>query len=141
MFKSVLSLLLAVSMFFFAGCYEVVSLSRNDYKNVNKYDEVNVFADTVGNVTKYRFSKGMCVVQHDTLIGTGTMMSDEGEEHGVNVEIPTSRISVIEVSRLDIAKTMLLAGAAVALTVGAVFLSGAPGASGSPGQPSTPVAQ
>lgn len=141
MLKSALSLLLAVSMFFFAGCYEVVSLSRDNYKSVNKYDQVDVLADTLGGVTKYRFGKGMCVVQNDTLIGTGTRMSDMGEQHGVSVEIPTSKISVIEVSKLDLAKSLIIAAAAVGITVGLVFISGAPGASGSPGQPVTPVAQ
>lgn len=141
MLKSALALLLATSTFFLGGCYEVVSLSRDDYRSVNKYDRVDVVTDTAGTLTKYRFGKGMCVVQNDTLIGTGTRMSDAGDQHGVTVEIPTSQISLLEVSRLNLAKTLIIAAAAVGLTVGMVFLSGAPGASGSPGQPSTPVAQ
>lgn len=141
MLKSALSLLLAVSVFFFSGCYEVVSLSRDNYKNVNKYDEVSVLSDTAGVVTKYRFSKGMCVVQKDTLIGTGTRMSSLGEEHGVNVELPVSGISVIEVKKLDLAQTFMVAGVAVAVTLGFLFVAGAPGASGSPGQSGTPSQQ
>ncbi len=141
MLKSVLSLVLVFSILSLAGCYEPLTLSRDDYKTVNKYDEVNVLVDTSGNITKYRFSKGMCVVQKDTLIGTGTRMSDFGDEHGVTVEIPTSRISVIEVSKLNLAKTMIVVGAAVLLSVGVYFLSGAPGASGGPGQGVTPNPQ
>lgn len=138
MLKSALSLLLAVSVFLFSGCYEVVSLSRDDYKSVNQYDEVNVLTDTAGVVTKYRFSRGMCVVQKDTLVGTGTRMSSFGEEHGVNVELPVSGISVIEVKKLDLAQTFIVAAAAVAVTLGILFVAGPPGASGPSGQSGQP---
>lgn len=141
MFKSALSLVLAVSMFFFAGCYEVVTIPRENYETVKKYDEVRVLVDTSGTITKYRFSRGMCVVQKDTLIGTGTRITDMGDEHGVTVEIPTSRISVVEVSKLDLARTMIVVGAAVFLSVGVYFLAGAPGASGGPGQSAPPNPQ
>ena len=138
--RSVVSMLLAISMFFFAGCYEMASLSRDEYKKVNQYDQVNVLTDTSGTLTKYRFSKGMCVVQKDTLIGTGTRISDVGEEHDVTVEIPASKISLIEVSKLNLAETMMFVGVAIVVSAGAIFLAGGPGASGGPsgGTPSNP---
>ena len=133
MLRSVVSMLLAISMFFFAGCYEMVSLSRDQYKKVNQYEQVNVLTDTSGTLTKYRFSKGMCVVQKDTLIGTGTRLSDVGEEHNVTVQIPVSSISLIEVSQLNLAETMMFVGVAIVVSAGAIFLAGGPGASGGQG--------
>ena len=133
MLKSVVSVLLAISMFFFAGCYEMVSLSPDQYKKVNRYDQVNVLTDTSGTLTKYKFSRGMCVLQKDTLVGTGTRISDVGEEHNVSVEIPAANISLIEVSKLNLAATMMFIGAAVMISAGAIFLAGAPGASGASG--------
>ncbi len=139
MLRAALSLTLALSVFIWSGCYEVVSLSRDDYKNVNRYDEVSILTDTAGVVTKYEFSKGMCVVQNDTLIGTGTRMSSIGEQEGANVVIPTSRINLVEVKKLDVPLTLMMAGIVAAVTVGAVFLVGAPGATGgSNSQPPTP---
>ena len=132
MLKASLSLILALSVFVWAGCYEVVLLSRDDYKDVNQYDEVSVLTDTAGAITKYRFSKGMCVVQNDTLIGTGTRMSPMGEQEGVNVVIPSSRINLVEVKKLNVPVTLMMAGMVAAATVGAVFLVGAPGSSGGP---------
>ncbi len=139
MLKAALSAVLAVSVFFWAGCYEMVSLSRDDYKGVNKYDEVNVLTDSAGTVAKYRFSKGMCVLHNDTLIGTGTRMTVLGEEEGITVAIPSSRISVLEVKKLNIPLTLMMAGMVAAVTVGAVFLIGSPGSTGGPNQqPPTP---
>ncbi len=141
MLKSALSLILAVSMLSFGGCYEVVSLSKDNYKNVNKYDEVNVLADTGGVVTKYRFSRGMCVVQNDTLIGTGTRMSQIGDEKGITVEIPESQINLIEVKQLNLAKSLTIAAVAIGATVGIMLLSGSPGSTGSPGSGGSPTPQ
>jgi hypothetical protein len=139
MLKTALSLMIALSVFIWSGCYEVVSLSRDEYKNVNQYDEVSVLTDTAGVVTKYKFARGMCVVQNDTLIGTGTRMSSVGEQEGANVAIPTSRINLVEVKKLNVPVTLVMAGVVAAITVGAVFLVGAPGASGgSNSQPPTP---
>lgn len=140
MLRTCLSVLLALSVFFWAGCYEVVSLSREDYGDVNRFEEVSVLTDSSGVVNKYKFSRGMCIVLHDTLVGTGTRTSVIGEEEGVTVAIPTTKISVVEVKKLNVPVSLALAGVIVAVTVGAIFLIGIPGASGGPGsQP--PVSQ
>lgn len=138
MLKSVLSVVLAISMFFFAGCYEVVSLSKEDYKTVNKYDQVDVLTDTSGVVTKYRFSRGMCVVQKDTLIGTGTRMSQSEQEDGVTVLIPESQINLVEVKKLNYLRTFTLVGILVVGTVGLILSIGTPGVGGSTGSGGSP---
>jgi hypothetical protein len=139
MLRAIMSIVVAASMFLWAGCYQVVTLTREQYADVNRYEDVNVLTDSAGVVTKYHFSKGMCVIRNDTLVGTGTRMSGFGEEEGATVVMPTTKLSVVEVTKLNVPVTLALAGLVVAGTVGAIFLIGSPGASGGPGsQPPTP---
>ena len=137
MFRSTISAFLVASLFIWSGCYETVSLTREEYSHVSKYDGTNVLVDSAGTIWKYSFSSGMCTVQHDTLFGSGTLSSVSGELGKANVAIPVSKISLIEVKKLNYFTTLFLAGGFIGVTIYLIISTSPPGATG-PSGPSPP---
>ena len=136
MYKSALSILLVASLLMWTGCYDTVQLTREESTHANKHDEVTVLVDSAGTIWKYRFSKGMYRVEHDTLVGTGTKITDSGVETLSNVVIPISKIAIFEVKELNQFETLLLAGGVVGATILMVVMVGQSG--GTPGSSTSP---
>lgn len=128
MFKSAVLILLVASLLIWTGCYETVSLTRESYKHMNQNNEINVLVDSAGTIWKYHFSNGMYRIVNDTLVGTGTVITNSGEEALSSVAIPVSKIRIFEAKELNLPETLLLAGGFVGATALIVLLANPPGA-------------
>lgn len=134
------AIFLVVLMFMWSGCYESVQITKDKVAQLDRYGDITAFVDSSGTVVGYHFARGMYGVVHDTLVGDGTVMTKTGEEAESPVSIPVSRIAYIETERLNLVRTMLLAGTAVAAATLVIITAGSGGAGGtiaggSPQQP------
>ena len=130
MTKHVGMVLLILAVLIWSGCYESIQTTKDNVSQLDHDQDITVFVDTSGAAFGYHFARGMYSVVHDTLVGTGTVMTRTGEEAESSTSIPVSRIAYIETEKLDLLRTMLLAGTAVAAAT-LVIISTSPGASAS----------
>jgi len=121
---------LIVTMAILNGCYESVQITKDKVGQLDRSQDISVFVDSTANTFEYHFARGLYSVVHDTLVGTGTVMTRTGEEAERVISIPVSRIAYIETQKLDLVRTMLLAGTAVAAATLIIF-STSPGGSSS----------
>lgn len=137
--KLALAFFLAVLSFSLTSCYETVQLKHEELAQINNHDDIGVFVDSAGTVWEARMSGGMYSVVHDTIVGTGSVMTMSGKETQSKIVIPISRIDYVEVRRLNVTQTLILAGGAVGATIAITLLASSPGASAastsSPQQP------
>lgn len=129
-------MLVPLLLFMLSGCYDVVPLARDHFKDVGRYEMADVLADSGGTPRTYTFRRGMCVIQSDTLIGTGMFLSPYGEEKAV-VAIPVSTISRIEVKKLNYFVTGTLCAGVIGVTLISLLSTESPALSKSSG-PSAP---
>ncbi|MGO9480977.1 MAG: hypothetical protein ACLP05_04245 [Candidatus Kryptoniota bacterium] len=130
MTKSISVILIIGTMLMWSGCYETVLITKDSASQLDGDQDITAFVDTTGSTLGYHFAKGMYSVVHDTLVGSGTVMTNMGEESANSTSIPVSRIAYIETEKLDLLRTMLLAGTAV-VAVTLVIFSTSPGANAS----------
>ncbi len=119
---------LPLFLFVFAGCYDMVPLTKEHYKDVGGYQRVSVLTDSAGTVSRYTFDRGMCVIQRDTLIGPGTVLSGFGEQKAV-VAIPVSTISYIEVQKLNYFVTATLCAGVIGVALVSLLSTESPAVS------------
>ena len=128
-----------ISMFVWSGCYDTVQITGDQVGQLDGYQDITAVVDTQGTVSSYHFARGMYRVVRDTLVGTGTTTTMMGELTQSGISIPSSRIAYVEVDKLNMPRTLLLAGGVVAATTAMVLSaasnSGSPGSSGSGPQP------
>lgn len=123
--KNIIFCTLAVSWLWYAGCYNTVQLSRQDFK-MNEQSDITVVTK---DGQKYEFAEGQYQVRGDSLypigvlkIGTQTFIIDARYSGA----IPLSDIVSMETKELDTWRTVSLVAvlAAIGLTVAAGAAAG-----------------
>jgi hypothetical protein len=130
MVKSLGAIFLVVLMFMWSSCYESAQITKDKVAQLDGYSDITAFVDSGGAVVGYHFARGMYSVVHDTLVGDGTVMAKTGEEVESPLSIPVSKIAYIETQKLNLVRTLLLAGTAVAAATLVIITAGSGGAGG-----------
>ena len=137
--RSLVVILLSLPLLSLSGCYESVTLSKNQVSELDRHQKITVYVDSGRTALLYRFSAGLYGVVNDTIVGIGSTVNSRGEEIHGSLSVPVSRISSIETERIDVLRTALLGASAVVATTAVIFSLGSgiagQGFSSAPQQP------
>ncbi len=140
MFKNFVFATLASFTIFLTGCYDTVTINRDQAKQALEYDEATVIINEGdGPDGHYLINRGTWTLVNDTLSGRAVEISESGILHSVYLKVPISKIKYFEVKDLNVGRTVLLTGGIIgaAAVLVAVASSNNGGESSSP--PSTPT--
>lgn len=111
MFKNFIFAALVSFTILLTGCYDTVTLRRDQAKQALQYNEATVIVSkddgTDGN---YLIMEGACTFSNDTLSGHAIEISESGILYSAYLRVPISKIKYFEVKDLNVGRTVLLTG-------------------------------